>query len=531
MQDIFKNWRSFLNESKVIKEVYHIEGMYLPKEFISKLPKPVKDKIEEYDVLDFAFERYRQLFPEIKLTSLPQKFLVPYGSGEELLFDFSSDSTPETQARKPTPDEMEQRNKSIPVLPKNWYNAFLNRLGEPLLTESKHKRDLSLVTTLAVFDFDHTLYKSPEAPKGHKGNWHIKPESLPENPKDKSWNNEIVIKAQELCDDPSVYCVMMTGRVGNVFGEKIDNYFKQRGLNFAKTFYNEFGGDTADYKIDNINKLLNKLSNVKSLIMWDDDREKAEKYSEEFADKIDYKIHMVGDEELSESKFEEVKYDVNNVGLLTLDKRKFILFDTKRLIDFVSQLPKDNPDMDSAALIDNNITLSYAAVTPNDKLKNPCMGAAERSILAQNPSIKGSGMGRYMMSVLFKFYPEGIMNDRGDVSPMAKQSARLLALSGLAKIKKIKDGDEILDKLDDIDNPKTATKKDDCEVHNDDLLDRVYQYNDPNVNEQALLKKSQEALQVCEQITEGNWPTYALEDLIEASGMALYYRSIDTSNM
>lgn len=125
MQDIFKSWRGFLNESKVIKEVYHIEGIYLPKDFIAKLPKQVKDKIEEYDVLDFAFEKYKQIFPEFRLSSLPQKFFVPYGSGEEMLFDFSSESQPENHARKPTPEELEERNKSIPVLPDKWYNAFL----------------------------------------------------------------------------------------------------------------------------------------------------------------------------------------------------------------------------------------------------------------------------------------------------------------------------------------------------------------------------------------------------------------------
>lgn len=379
-----------------------------------------------------------------------------------------------------------------------------------------------------MFDFDDTLFQSPEAPKGYKGNWHIKPESLPDNPKDKDWNLEIVSKAQEMCEDPSVYCVMMTGRVGNIFGDKIDAMLKSKGLSFAKTYYNEFGGDTAQYKIEEINKLLNKLPNVQNLIMWEDQREKAEKYSEEFGDKINYKIHMVGDEELSEAKFEDVKYDKNNIGLITLDKRKFILIDTDKLIQFVSSLPKDNPDMDSKSLIDNNIVLSYAAITPNDKLKNPCMGAAERSILAQNPNIKGSGMGRYMMSVLFKFYPNGIMNDRGDVSVAAKQAARLLSLSGLAKTKKIKDGGETVDKLDNVQNPQTVTKKDDCEVHGDDVLDRVYQYDDPSVNEQELLNKAQEALKKCEQITEGNWPTYALEDLIESAGMTLYYRSIDT---
>lgn len=410
---------------------------------------------------------------------------------------------------------------------KTW-RSFLN---ETQVLEKKKKRDLSLVKTLAVFDFDDTLFNSPEAPKGFKGNWHINPESLPDNPKEKDWNLDTVSRAYEMCEDPSVYCVMMTGRVGNIFGDKIDAMLNGRGLNFAKTYYNEFGSDTAQYKIEEINKLLNKLPSVEKLLMWEDQREKAEKYIEEFADKLDYKIYMVGDEELNEAAFEDTKYNKNNVGLLSLDKRKFILFDTDKLIQFVSSLPKDNPDMDSGKLIDNNIILSYAAVTPNDKLKNPCMGAAERSILAQNPNIKGSGMGRYMMSILFKFYPEGMINDRGDVSSSAKQAARLLSLSGLAKVKKIKDGDKVIDKLDDVDNPKTSTKEDDCEVHNDDLLDRVYLYNDPSIDEKQLLEKAQQAIQKCEEITEGNWPTYALEDLIEAAGMALYYRSIDSSSM
>lgn len=504
--------------------MHHIEGMYLPKDFIAKLPKPVKDKIEEYDVLDFAFERYKQVFPDFKLSSLPQKFFVPYGSGEELLFDFSSDSTPESHARKPTPDEIRERNKFIPVLPDKWYNAFLYRLGEPLLTENKKKRDLSQIKTLAVFDFDHTLYKSPEAPKGHKGNWHIKPESLPDNPKEKDWNLDIVNKAQELCEDPSVYCVMMTGRVGNVFGDKIDNYFKQRGLNFAKTFYNEFGGDTADYKIETIHKLLNKLPNVQSLVMWDDDRKKAEKYSEEFADKINYKIHMVGDEELNESKFEEVKYDLSNAGLIKT-KVLYILIDTKNLINFVSKLPKDNPDMEAKDLIDNKIILSYAAVTPNSDLDSPCMGATERTVLAQNPNLKGSGLGRYMMRLLFKFYPNGMVNDRSHVSKYAKDATRLMALSGITKVKKIKDGDVEIDKLDNKDKPKTATPEDDCKVHNDDVLDKVYVYDDPSIDVNKLLQNGEKALASCAKITNGDWPEHALEDLIITAGMQTFYMS------
>jgi hypothetical protein len=407
----------------------------------------------------------------------------------------------------------------------NW-RKFVN--NKPLLVEKKQKkkRDLTIIKTLAVFDFDDTLFQSPEAPKNYKGNWHIKPESLPDNPKDEDWNLDIVSKAQEMCEDPSVYCVMMTGRIGNIFGEKIDAMLKSKGLIFAKTYYNEFGGDTAQYKIDAINNLLSKLPNVDKLLMWEDQREKADKYSEEFADKIDYKMYMVGEEELSEGKFEEVKYDLSKIGLIRSDKL-YVLLDTEKLINFVSQLPKDNPDMDSNSLIDNNIILSYAAVTPNNKLDSPCMGAAERTVLAQNPNIKGSGMGRYMMRLLFKFYPNGIMNDRHDVSKSAKEAARLMALSGITKVKTIKVGDQVIDKLDDKNNPKTPTPEDDCKVYGDDILDKVYMYDDPSIDANKLLKMGETALQKCAQITNGDWPEHALEDLIITAGMQTYYRSAE----
>ncbi len=517
MDHIFKNWRNFLNESKVIKEVYHIFD--IPPE-LNNDPR-IDDYLKELGVIDLALETYDdpQIFqsagyPKVRV---PRRYVkIPYinaGKKGYLIYD---------GVKKEFIDKAPE-GEEIAVLPSNWYIKSLERLTERKI---RKKRNLSIIKTLAVFDFDRTLYNSPDAPKNYKGNWHIKKESLPEKPKESSWNLDIVNKAQELCEDPSVYCVMMTGRIGNIFKDRIERYFKTKGLKFARTYYNEFGGDTAQYKMDSINDLLNKLPNVENLLMWDDDREKAEKYSEEFGEKINYKIHMVGDEEINESKFEDVKYNLTNVGLIR-SKKLFVLLDTQKLINFVSKLPKDNPDMDSNSLIDNNIILSYAAVTPNDKLDSPCMGAAERTVLAQNPNIKGSGMGRYMMRVLFKFYPNGIMNDRHDVSKSAKDAARLLSLSGLSKIKKIKDGDMEIDKLDDKDNPKTPTPEDDCKVYNDDILDRVYNYDDPSINENDLLSKGQEALEKCAEITNGDWPEHALEDLIITAGMKTYYRSAE----
>lgn len=281
--------------------MHHLESMFLPDEFIQKLPKPIKDKVLEVEAIDFAFEQYPEVFGKALKPGLPAKFFVPLSNGEEQFFDFSMDNEPEDIARKPSKEELKERGKSIPVLPKDWYNAYLNRLGEPLLhlEKKKHKeqRDLTKVKTLAVFDFDETLFRSDKAAERQPTDHPLSPDSIPDNPKLSDWNSWVVRRAQELCANPHVYCVMMTGKVGDVFREKVDGMLKDRRLFFAETHYNEFGGDTAKYKIETIYNIIDKLPNVRNLIMWDDQEEKAKKYTEEFSDKINFKIIMVEEDD------------------------------------------------------------------------------------------------------------------------------------------------------------------------------------------------------------------------------------------
>lgn len=297
MQQYLGRWKSFLNESKIIKEMYHIESLFLPEDFIAKLPKQVRQKVLEVEAIDFAFEHYKDIFGSPLNPVFPNKFFVPLVDGTEQFFDFSYDHEPETVVRNPTAKELSERGKSIPVLPKEWYNAFFDRIGEPMLhTEKKQikqKRDLAKVKTLAVFDFDETLFQSDKAAKEQPNVHPLSPESLPENPKDSDWNLEIVYKAQELCSNPNVYCVMMTGRIGEVFKDRVDRLLLNRNLIFAETHYNDFGGDTAEYKINTIRNIIDKLPNVQQLTMWEDQPEKAEQYYNVFADTINFSIHMV----------------------------------------------------------------------------------------------------------------------------------------------------------------------------------------------------------------------------------------------
>lgn len=278
-----------------------IDDTFLPDEFVDSFPKQIRDLVRKYGVLDFGFERYKYI-DDLKDKGINEKtaiFFVKYGD-KYLFFDFTiHDKDPHKVIREPTAEQEKQKGISIPVLPKRWWLAYLHRLGiEPdqdtLLAEKKKKRDLSQVTTLAVFDFDDTLFKSTEAGERLGSDSHLSPESLPDKSKESDWILDTVYKAQELSINPNVYCVMMTGRVGDIFRDKIDTLLNDKNLMFAETHYNEFGGDTAEYKIDRIHKIIDKLPNVRRLIMWEDQEEKAEKYTEEFANILQFKIHMVG---------------------------------------------------------------------------------------------------------------------------------------------------------------------------------------------------------------------------------------------
>jgi hypothetical protein len=153
-------------------------------------------------------------------------------------------------------------------------------------------------TKLSVFDFDGTLFKSPEKPKGFKGNWWISKESLgepnvPEEPDDNFWNMDVVQVANNELNNNSTFCCMMTGRVGAAFEDRIKDLLSQKSLNFALTKFNEFGGDTGQYKVEEIKKLLKKYPSIQFIEMWEDDQEKVELYKEHFSASYKFKINKI----------------------------------------------------------------------------------------------------------------------------------------------------------------------------------------------------------------------------------------------
>lgn len=146
-----------------------------------------------------------------------------------------------------------------------------------------------MIKTLCIFDFDETLFRSPQKPKEFKGNWKISKESLsepyvPEIPSDFYWNLNVLDDARFCLQQENNYCMLLTGRVNNIFNERVHQLIKQKQLNFKEIHLNNFGEDTVEFKIEKINNTLRRNKDIKKIKFWDDKKEYLEKFFEEFKD-------------------------------------------------------------------------------------------------------------------------------------------------------------------------------------------------------------------------------------------------------
>lgn len=155
-----------------------------------------------------------------------------------------------------------------------------------------------MLDTLCVFDFDDTLFKSPEQPKEFKGNWKISKESLnepyvPEIPDNSFWNLSVVNTATKFIQEKNNYCILLTGRVGQIFENRINELLKQKNLNFKEVHLNDFGGDTVEFKIEKVNNILRKSPEIKKIIFWDDNLEYLKKYEKEYNNSYKVQIKLI----------------------------------------------------------------------------------------------------------------------------------------------------------------------------------------------------------------------------------------------
>ena len=158
------------------------------------------------------------------------------------------------------------------------------------------------IQELHVFDFDNTLFRSPDKPPWWKPrHWWTNEDSLlppcvPEEPRSSWWASEVVSEAKESIRDDTIYTLMITGRVQDTFSTRITDLLVQKELRFDELrFKQNANEDTPDYKSRHIRAIAKKFpEGLKTIQIWDDQSINLEE-GKEFLEERGYKVitHLI----------------------------------------------------------------------------------------------------------------------------------------------------------------------------------------------------------------------------------------------
>jgi len=178
---------------------------------------------------------------------------------------------------------------------------------------------------LHVFDFDGTLFRSPQKPAVWSGDWwgdiiSLSSPSVPENPGPEWWIESTVNKAKESISRPNVLAIMMTGRRANsAFRYRIPELLSQQGLDFDLVHLCSTGNPSQE-KARKIQEILNKYPDIKKIKAWDDKGSDLENFKElaisSGIDPANIKTYQVS--ELSQNpdfNFEDVEFEIDKSKL------------------------------------------------------------------------------------------------------------------------------------------------------------------------------------------------------------------------
>jgi len=143
-------------------------------------------------------------------------------------------------------------------------NPVVEELGELMERGKKH---------VAIFDFDGTLFLSPQKPDWFQRRWWREPVSLnppcvPKIPDSSWWNMPLVNQAKKLISDPSYHTVMLTGRWSKPFIKRIRELLKQAGLAFDEVLLAPTPG-ALPFKKQSMDRLAQQFD-LDSVEIWDD---------------------------------------------------------------------------------------------------------------------------------------------------------------------------------------------------------------------------------------------------------------------
>ena len=147
---------------------------------------------------------------------------------------------------------------------------------DKVLKVQTKQASLSGPAELHVYDFDATLFRSPDMSARWK-NWWMEERSLtlpcvPDKPGPEWWNGAVVSEAKKSISNPNVYAVLITGRSDRVFRWRIPEMLRDAGLKFDAVFLNK-GGSVPAFKTDVVKQLLGRYRFIDQVKVWDDSAE------------------------------------------------------------------------------------------------------------------------------------------------------------------------------------------------------------------------------------------------------------------
>jgi len=140
------------------------------------------------------------------------------------------------------------------------------------------------IIKLAIFDFDGTLFRSPEPPVGWQGSWwgnslSLAPPIVPEVPSIDWWNADVVARAKAAMADEDTVTALVTGREALKFTLRVRELLEQVGLKFDHLELSN-GDQTDKFKLGVISALLREYPPIRGVSIWEDNAVHLQKFAD-----------------------------------------------------------------------------------------------------------------------------------------------------------------------------------------------------------------------------------------------------------
>lgn len=150
-------------------------------------------------------------------------------------------------------------------------STLLRKYIKIFLNENKEYK-----TTLDVFDFDSTLYESPQPPENYTGPYWWGSKTSLETLNQGLWIEETVDSAYKSINDPTHLSVMLTARAARsdlMF--LINKLLREKGLMFDRTFFKNTQQKSPIFKAELVGMLLDAYPNITKVNLWEDNEDNA----------------------------------------------------------------------------------------------------------------------------------------------------------------------------------------------------------------------------------------------------------------